>query len=406
MTQIASVSLQDLSQHLRSKAMPMASAEVISELQANGVRLEDPTAGAAARKGGAGPTDHKAVTVDGRTVMVPVHSDTAKASPFFARAPDAQGVSVLERDGLAIARIEFPVQPRFYALQTFDGVAYGKIAQLHGKDVLATTVLQTCIRYGRRSTSCQFCAIGESLKEGRTINRKTPEQLGEVARAAVLLDGVKHMVMTTGTPNFTDRGAEILCESAFGVKAATIDHFGAPGARRGLPVQAQCEPPDDARWYQRLKDAGVDSLGMHLEAVTPEVRHRIMPGKAAVSLREYMTAFADAVAVFGRGQVSTYILAGLGDSDEAILEMSADLIKLGVYPFVVPFVPVGGTPLAQHPSPSAAAMRGLLAPLGKMLVEGGLKSADIKAGCGKCGACSSLASFETDTSLTPTHALA
>ena len=313
MTQIASVSLQDLSQHLRSRAMPMASAEVISELQANGVRLEDPTAGAAARKGGAGPTDHKAVTVDGRTVMVPVHSDTAKASPFFARAPDAQGVSVLERDGLAIARIEFPLQPRFYALQTFDGIAYGKIAQLHGKDVLATTVLQTCIRYGRRSTSCQFCAIGESLKEGRTINRKTPEQLGEVARAAVLLDGVKHMVMTTGTPNFTDRGAEILCESAFGVKAATVDHFGAPGARRGLPgaerrglpIQAQCEPPDDARWYQRLKDAGVDSLGMHLEAVTPEVRHRIMPGKATVSLREYMTAFADAVAVFGRGQVST-----------------------------------------------------------------------------------------------------
>lgn len=405
MSQIASVSLRDLSQHLRSRAVPMASAEVISELQANGVRLENPSAGAAARKGGAGPTDHKAVTVDGRTVMVPVHSDAAKASPFFARAPDAQGVSVLERDGLAIARIEFPMQPRFYALQTFDGVAYSKIAQLHGKDVLATTVLQTCIRYGRRSTSCQFCAIGESLKEGRTINRKTPGQLGEVARAAVLLDGVKHMVMTTGTPNFTDRGADILCESAFGVKAATVDHFTAPDRRRGLPVQAQCEPPDDARWFQRLKDAGVDSLGMHLEAVTPAVRQRIMPGKATVTIDDYMQAFADAVAVFGRGQVSTYILAGLGDSDGAILEMSADLIQLGVYPFVVPFVPVGGTPLAHHPSPSAAAMRGLLAPLGRMLVEGGLKSADIKAGCGKCGACSSLASFETDSPKAQTHAL-
>ena len=91
--------------------------------------------------------------------------------------------------------------------------------------------------------------------------------------------------------------------------------------------------------------------------------------------------------------------------DEAILAMSADLIRLGVYPFVVPFVPVGGTPLAHHPSPSAAAMRGLLAPLGKMLVEGGLKSADIKAGCGKCGACSSLASFETESPTVPAHAL-
>lgn len=370
---------------MNETALPLAQLgqHLITEMQAAGLRLENPEAGAAARKGGAGPTDHKAVTVEGRTVMVPVHSDTAKASPFLARAPDARGVSVLERNGLAVARIEFPRQPRFYGLQTLDGIPYSKIAQLHGADVLATTVLQTCIRYGRRSTSCQFCAIGESLKEGRTINRKTPEQLAEVARAAVLLDGVKHMVMTTGTPNFTDRGAEILCESAFAVKAA-VD----------LPIQAQCEPPDDPLWFQRLKASGVDSLGMHLEAVTPEVRQRIMPGKASVTLAEYLQAFEQAVQVFGRGQVSTYILAGLGDSDEAILAMCETLVKIGVYPFVVPFVPVGGTPLAQQPSPSAAAMRALLAPLGRMLVEGGLKSADIKAGCGKCGACSSLASYE------------
>jgi radical SAM protein (TIGR04043 family) len=306
-----------------------------------------------------------------------------------ARAPDAQGISVLEKHGLAVGRIEFPRQPRFYKLQTFDGVPYSHIAQLHGKDVLATTILQTCIRYGRRSTSCQFCAIGESLKEGRTINRKTPEQLGEVARAAVLLDAVKHMVMTTGTPNFTDRGADLLCESAFGVKAALGNHL-------SLPIQGQCEPPDDPAWFQRMKDAGIDALGMHLEAVTPEVRQRIMPGKASVSIDEYLQAFADAVAVFGRGQVSTYILAGLGDTLEAILSMSEKLIALGVYPFVVPFVPVGGTPLANHPTPSPVFMRELLAPLGRMLSTANLRSKDIKAGCGKCGACSSLASYEQD----------
>ncbi len=380
---------------METAALPLVALgqQLITELQASGLRLENPQAGAAARKGGAGPTDHKAVTVEGRTVMVPVHGDAARASPFLARAPDARGISVLERNGLAVGRVEFPRQPRFYKLQTLDGIPYSKIAQLHGADVLATTVLQTCIRYGRRSTSCQFCAIGESLKEGRTINRKTPEQLAEVARAAVLLDDVKHMVMTTGTPNFTDRGAEILCESAFAVKAA-VD----------LPIQAQCEPPDDAAWFARLKDAGVDALGMHLEAVTPAVRQRIMPGKASVSIPQYLQAFEDAVQVFGRGQVSTYILAGLGDSDEAILQMCERLIALGVYPFVVPFVPVGGTPLAHQPSPSAAAMRGLLAPLGRMLVEGGLKSADIKAGCGKCGACSSLASYEQGATEVRAHA--
>jgi biotin synthase-related radical SAM superfamily protein len=51
-----------------------------------------------------------------------------------------------------------------------------------------------------------FCAIGQSLAAGRTIARKTPAQLAEVAEAAVRLDGVKQMVMTTGTPNTSDRG--------------------------------------------------------------------------------------------------------------------------------------------------------------------------------------------------------
>ncbi|MGB0213709.1 MSMEG_0568 family radical SAM protein, partial [Algiphilus sp.] len=337
------------------------------------------------RRGGAGPSDHKAVTVDGQTVMVPVHSSSAAVSPFEAGASGADGRAVLTRDGVRVGDISFPTAPRFYRLQTLDGVPYWKIAQLHGTDVLATTVLQTCVRYGRRATSCQFCAIGESLAAGRTINRKLPEQLAEVARAAVRLDGVRHMVMTTGTPNFTDRGAELLCESAFAVRAA-VD----------LPIQAQCEPPDDPAWFARLKAAGVDSLGMHLEAVTPEVRARIMPGKAEVSVEQYMEAFAEAVSVFGRGQVSTYILAGLGDSADAILDCCERLVALGVYPFVVPFVPVGGTPLADHPPPDAHFMQSILQPLGRMLAEAGLRSRDIKAGCGRCGACSSLSTYEDD----------
>jgi radical SAM protein (TIGR04043 family) len=119
-----------------------------------------------------------------------------------------------------------------------------------------------------------------------------------------------------------------------------------------------------------------------------------MPGKATVSLARYFDAFAAAVGVFGRGQVSTYILAGLGDTAAAILETCEKLLALGVYPFVVPFVPVSGTPLADHPAPAPEFMRAILPPLGAMVREAGLRSADIKAGCGKCGACSALASYE------------
>jgi radical SAM protein (TIGR04043 family) len=199
----------------------------------------------------------------------------------------------------------------------------------------------------------------------------------------VELDGVKHMVLTTGTPSGKDRGAAILTESAAAIKAAVA-----------LPIQAQCEPPDDDAWFTRMRDAGVDALGMHLEAVTPEVRTRIMPGKAQVPLSRYFSAFAAAVPVFGRGQVSTYILAGLGDTAEAILTMADRLIEIGVYPFVVPFVPVSGTPLESHPAPAAAFMDSILRPLSDRLRAAGLLAADIKAGCGKCGACSALSTYE------------
>jgi radical SAM protein (TIGR04043 family) len=365
------------------KAMP--TEQLINELQSHGVRLVDPRAGHESRRGGAGPSDHKAMTIDGMTVMVPVHTAPAFESPYVVEQPDALGRSRISRDGVSLGDVSFPARPRFYDRMTADGVPYWKIALLHSRDVLATTVLQSCIRYQSRAKTCQFCAIGQSLAAGRTIERKTPPQLAEVAKAAVELDGVKHMVMTTGTPPGRDRGAAILAESAAAVKAA-VD----------LPIQGQCEPPDEDDWFARMKDAGVDALGMHLEAVTPDVRSRIMPGKAQVSLDRYFEAFAAAVPVFGRGQVSTYILAGLGDSKEAILATCEKLIALGVYPFVVPFVPISGTPLESHPGPSPSFMHAILAPLASMLLAGGLKSSDIKAGCGKCGACSALSTYERE----------
>lgn len=361
----------------------MTKQALINALQSFGVRLADPRAGLAGRRGGAGPSDHKPMTIDGTTVMVPIHNAPAFESPFLVEPPDASGLGRVLRDGVPVGAVSFPATPRFYALSTADGVPYHHIATLHGRDVLATTVLQECIRYRSRRKTCQFCAIGQSLAAGRTIARKTPAQLAEVAKAAVELDGVSHMVMTTGTPPARDRGAAILAESAAAVKEAVE-----------LPIQGQCEPPDEDAWFVRLRDAGVDSLGMHLEAVTEPVRRRIMPGKAEVPVERYMQAFEAAVPVFGHGQVSTYILAGLGDPVEDILAICRRLTAIGVYPFVVPFVPIAGTPLESHPSPAPGFMDAILAPLAEMLADTGLSAGAVKAGCARCGACSALRSYE------------
>lgn len=362
---------------------PMNKQQLITALQSEGLRLAGTETGVNGRKGGAGPSDHKAVTVDGTTVMVPIYTGTATRSPYTATFDSTTDEATLHLDGEAIAPLHFPQQPKFYGLTTADGVPYWKIALLHSHDVLATTLLQTCKRYRDASTVCQFCAIERSLEAGRTIARKTSEQLAEVAEAAVRLDGVKHLVMTTGTPNTSDRGAAYLTECARAVKQ-----------RVDLPIQAQCEPPDDFIWFERMQAAGIDTLGMHLEAITPSVRGKIMPGKAEVPVEYYFQAFEAAVKVFGRGQVSTYLLAGLGDTLEALVEGCDRLIQLGVYPFVVPFVPITDTPLANHPSPSSDFMFAVYQQVGALLKKAGMSSEDIKAGCAKCGACSALSTFE------------
>ena len=354
---------------------------VVTELQVKGLR-DGSLKGNLGRRGGAGPSDHRALEFDGTTVMVPIYNDASSLSPYSL---DTCG------DGVALTGLQQEVQPSvsttdeptFYGLSTADGVPYRSIALLHSRSVLATTLLQTCIRFRDRSQSCQFCAIEQSLEDGATVVRKTPDQVAEVAEAAVRLDGVTQLVMTTGTPNSDDRGARLMAETAVAVKQ-----------RVDLPIQGQCEPPDDPIWYERMKQAGIDSLGMHLEVVSPEVRRRVLPGKSELSLERYYEAFADAVAVFGRGEVSTYLLAGLGDSRDALLDCSRRLIDLGVYPFVVPFVPISGTPLENHPSPETSFMVDVYQGVADLLRQGDLRSERMSAGCAKCGACSALSLFE------------
>lgn len=357
---------------------------LVTELQVHGV-VDPAVAGNKGRRGGAGPSDHRALTIDGTTVMVPVYNAASQASPYRLEQDEGGAVAVAERHGGPLVAAEPPPEPAFYGLHTADGIPYRAIALLHGRDVLATTLLQTCIRFRDRAESCQFCAIEQSLEDGRTVVRKTPAQVAEVAEAAVRLDGVKQLVMTTGTPNSDDRGARLMAETAAAVKA-----------RVNLPIQAQCEPPEDPIWYRRMKEAGVDSLGMHLEVVEPQVRRRILPGKSELTLERYYEAFAEAVAVFGRGQVSTYLLAGLGDGADSLIACSEKLIALGVYPFVVPFVPIAGTPLENHPAPSTTFMVEVYTAVAAQLRASDLSAQAMDAGCAKCGACSALSLFEQE----------
>lgn len=352
---------------------------LVVDLQTKGARIEVPV-DSLGRRGGAGPTDDKAFLLDGQALMVPTLTASATASPYTVRQNGAG--YVITRDGMPLAPVAFPRQARFYDLSTADGVPYRHIAVLHGTDVLATTIVQTCIRWNSDTDRCRFCGIGISLKNKATIPVKTPAQLAEVAEAAVRLDGVKHFVMTMGTLNETDKGARYMAKCVRAVKAA-VD----------LPIEVQFEPPDDLEVLAEVKEAGADSIGIHLESFDQAVRERILPGKARISVDYYFSAFRRAVELFGEGQVSSYVIVGLGESSESIVAGCQRLIDIGVFPFVVPLRPVLGTEMQEVPAPSGEVMTQIYRAVAEMLQRRGMSHADSKAGCARCGACSGLPTF-------------
>ena len=167
-----------------------------------------------------------------------------------------------------------------------------------------------------------------------------------MAVAARDLDGAVDVTLTTGTTRGPDRGALYVARCAEAVKEAS-----------GLPVQAQFEPPEDLSVLDRVKDRGVDSVGMHVESFDPAVLAHVAPAKARTGIEGYFRAWERAVQLFGPGQVSTYVILGMGEDPEVTVRGCQRAMDIGVYPFIVPLRPVPGSLMEDVPPPAADYMR-------------------------------------------------
>lgn len=354
---------------------PADLAHLITELQSQGLRVEVPILG---RRGGAGPSDSGMLWIEGVAVTVPTNAPWARSSPYVLREED-EGFGIY-REGVRLASASTGRRPRYYELSTAEGVAYWKIALLH-LDSLASTVLQTCAYWGN-DDQCRFCGIGLSLTAGRTIPKKRPDQLAEVAVAAMELDGAVDATLTTGSTSAPDKGALYVGRCGAAVKEAA-----------GLPVQVQFEPPADLDAIDRVADMGVDSVGIHVESFDPAVLAWVAPAKARTGIEGYFRAWERAVARFGEGQVSTYVILGMGEDPELTLEGCRRAADLGVYPFVVPLRPIAGSLMEDWVPPSAEYTESIYRQVVPYLAARGL-GAGSAAGCARCQACSAMGAVE------------
>ena len=351
--------------------------EVISDILSLGVRVPADING---RRSGAGPAEGRALMVGDLAVNASISSPYSAASPYSLRVgPKGYDLYKNER---SVGPVSVVPEPAFLGRKTSDGIDYRKIALLHGRDCLASTVLQTCCHW-RRAEHCSFCATEVSLKNGMTLARKTPLQLAEVAAAAKALSQVSHVVLTAGTAEPPGSEIAYLAACADAVKQAS-----------GLPVHVQFAPPADLTWMDALYEAGVDTVGIHIESFDAATLARVAPAKARIGLPHYRKAWRRAVALFGPNQVSSFLIAGLGEPAASHLQGSQWLADLGVYPFLVPLRPISGSGCGLALPPPADVMRPLYEAVADLLARKGLSAAACKAGCVRCGACSALAAYE------------
>jgi radical SAM protein (TIGR04043 family)/putative N-acetyltransferase (TIGR04045 family) len=354
--------------------------ELITELQSFGLRFQGQLS---PRKGGAGPAEGGTFLISGIPVSLPISNEYVSKSPYVLR--EEGGQSLIFKDEKAVCPVHLIERPRFYDHSTEEGIPYTKIALLHGKDCLATSVIQTCI-YWHSKERCQFCGIELSHKSGQTIKIKTPNQLSEVARKAKELDSIQHIVLTTGTVQPPGKEISTLIPCAVAIKEAT-----------DLPIHAQFCPPSNMEGLYELKEAGVDTVGIHIESFDFETLSQVAPAKAAMGLARFEKAWKMAVEIFGPNQVSSFLIAGLGEKRDSIIWGSKFLADLGVYPFVVPLRPIPGSIMENVLPPDPKEMKRIYEEVVCILKKKGLSASQSLAGCVRCGACSALSIFEEAT---------
>ncbi len=290
------------------------------------------------RTGGAGPTLGRYFLLNNDVVVNAPVRTKKQARKFHAMKLEP----VKENEfHISFEGKEFPVTlvkpPHYYQMELADGTPMTHIALVHGTDCLATTIVQHC-DYFDLGLECQYCSLPVSLVHGNTILRKSPKQFMEVLQAAQKESCASHLTLTMGSPDRPDRGAQDY-----------VDFVSTIRQESAVPIHVQLEPPESVEQLWALKAAGVDTIGIHLEIYDDALRNKYCPGKSAhASFFDYYNTWKNAVRIFGKGQVSSFILLGLGETPEQLHQGFKTTIEIGVIPVPVPCRPNPGSHLEGH----------------------------------------------------------
>jgi len=152
----------------------------------------------------------------------------------------------------------------------------------------------------------------------------------------------------------------------------TLDIAGRITANVRAPLSILVAPPTLNRTkMESFRSAGVDMIGIGLDAVTEDLFRRIRTdvpaGGAGLSWAKYWEVVNDAREIFGPWKVNVHTLVGLGETDRELIDIFTRLRDSQIFSYLFCFNPEPDSRMADHPKSSLRRWRRIQ--LAKHLIE-------------------------------------
>ncbi len=225
-------------------------------------------------------------------------------------------------------------------------------------DVWPTTCYLMTYTDASCAGECQFCPQGSST------HYKATEQLSRVQWPVFKWEEFLHRLLKLQNnqqqeikPPFQRICLQTLNYPGFFEEALSIIttiHANFPS----LPLSAAI-PPINKEQMAKLKNNGLDRIGIALDACTPELFEKIKNPSHQGPYRweKHLQALDEALDVFGNQLVTTHLIVGLGETEREMINLIEKCVQKHVQPGIFLFTPVSHTPMAKHPRPTIEQFR-------------------------------------------------
>jgi biotin synthase len=123
-------------------------------------------------------------------------------------------------------------------------------------------------------------------------------------------------------------------------------------ASSNVPISLSC-PPFNKAQLKELAKAGADRISIALDAATEQLFNKIKgtQNQSPCQWKQQHQALKEAVEVFGKNQVYTHLIVGLGETEKQITQTIQQCTDSDIYPSLFAFTPIQGTTLENTPQP-------------------------------------------------------